>query len=130
MNFFVWRQNVVFSRYLDFCVFVKSTNLKICDVIIGIVTNESCIYASYFWILHTIKLKFGQMLVCCMTNISKMFLAQCCKLETTSRPLYDFIKMTIWSDAAIFNSWDLPFLNVPYLPFQKMKYWNLNIIGY
>ena len=28
--------NVSFSRYLDFCVFVKSTNFKKCDVIIDI----------------------------------------------------------------------------------------------
>ena len=38
MNFFIWRKNISFSRYLDFCVFVKSTNFKICDVIIGIAT--------------------------------------------------------------------------------------------
>ena len=37
MNFFIWRENhVSFSRYQAFCDFVKSTNRKICDVIIGI----------------------------------------------------------------------------------------------
>ena len=37
MNFFIWRENnVSFSRYLGFCDFVKPTDLKICDVIIGI----------------------------------------------------------------------------------------------
>ena len=37
MNFFIWRKNnVLFSRYRDFCVFVKPTNFKICDVIINI----------------------------------------------------------------------------------------------
>ena len=36
MNFFIWRKNVSFSRYLVFCVFIKSTNFKICDVIIDI----------------------------------------------------------------------------------------------
>ena len=37
INFFIWRENdVSFSRYLGFCDFVKSTDLKICDVIIGI----------------------------------------------------------------------------------------------
>ena len=36
MNFFILRKsNVSFSRYLDFCVFVKFTDFKICDVIIG-----------------------------------------------------------------------------------------------
>ena len=39
LNFFIWRKNnALFSRYLDFCVFVKSTDLKICDVIMGIVS--------------------------------------------------------------------------------------------
>ena len=37
MNFFIWRENdVSFSRYLGFCDFVKSADLKLCDVIIGI----------------------------------------------------------------------------------------------
>ena len=31
----------------------------------------------------------------------------------------DFIKMTIYQDLAIFNSVHLPFLIVPYAPFQK-----------
>ena len=35
MIFFIWRKNVSFTRYLDFCVFVKSTYFKICDVIRG-----------------------------------------------------------------------------------------------
>ena len=34
-DFFIWRKNVSLSRYLD-CVFVKSTNFKIRDVIISI----------------------------------------------------------------------------------------------
>ena len=34
---FHWKaNNVSFSRYLDFCVFVESTNFKTCDVIIYI----------------------------------------------------------------------------------------------
>ena len=35
--FFIWRKNnVLFLRYLDFCVFGKSAEFKICDVIISI----------------------------------------------------------------------------------------------
>ena len=45
-------------------------------------------------------MKFGQIPVCCMTNISNMFLAQCC-----SR-LFLVVH-------------HLPFLNVPYSPSQK-----------
>ena len=36
MNFSIWGKIVSFSRCLDFCMFVKSTDFKICDVIIGI----------------------------------------------------------------------------------------------
>ena len=39
MIFFIWRKNnLLFSKYLDFCVFVKSIDYKICDVITGIAT--------------------------------------------------------------------------------------------
>ena len=48
-------------------------------------------------------MKFGQLLVCCMTNISDMFLAECWRLETSSMLFYDFIEMTIQQDQAIFN---------------------------
>ena len=40
-------------------------------------------------------MKLGQELVCSMANISNMFLAQCRRLETSSRPFHDFIKITI-----------------------------------
>ena len=76
-------------------------------------------------------MKFGQILVCCMTNISNMFLAQCWRLETSSRPFYDFIKTAIYQDLPIFNNEHVPFLIFPYSPFQKrMEHWNLDIIGY
>ena len=32
------KSNISFLRHLDFCVFVKSTGFKICDIIIGIPT--------------------------------------------------------------------------------------------
>ena len=40
-------------------------------------------------------MKPGQILVCFMTNISNMLLAQWWRLETSSRPFYDFVKMKI-----------------------------------
>ena len=52
---------------------MKSTDFKIRDVIIH---NGNYTYAYFFWILSTIKMKFGQILVWSMTNISNMFLAQ------------------------------------------------------
>ena len=109
---------------------MKSKDFKICDVIIGIAT---------YWMLHLclflLKPKYyqnelGQRLVCCMTNISNMFLAQCWRLETSSRPFHDFIKMTIYRDLAIFSGLHLPFSIVPYLIFKKMKRWNHDLIGY
>ena len=73
-------------------------------------------YACFFWILSPNKTKLGQTLMYCPTNISNLFLAQCWRLETSSRPFYDFIKMTIGQDLAIFDSWHLPVLIVPYSP--------------
>ena len=54
-------------------------------------------------------MKFDQILVCCMTNISNMVLAQCCRLESIFRPFYDFIKMMIQQDLTIFDSGHLLF---------------------
>ena len=101
------------------------------------VHNGSYTYAYFFWIFSPIKMKLCQILVSCLTNISNMFSAQCWRLETSSRPFRDFIKMTIGRDLAIFNSWHLPLLIVPYSPLKKlkhwkkkMKHWNLDMIGY
>ena len=66
-------------------------------------------------------MKFGQILVCCMTNISNMFLTECWRLETSSRLFYDFIKITIQQDLAIFNGRHIPILIVLYSPFQKYE---------
>ena len=94
--FLIWRKNdISFSRYLDFCAFVKSTDFKICHVIIGIASSGIFTYAYFLWILSTLKKKFGQVVVCCETNISDTFLAQDWRLETSSRLFYDFIKMTL-----------------------------------
>ena len=35
-------------------------------------------------------MKSGLILVCCMTDISNMFLAECWRMETSSRLFYDF----------------------------------------
>ena len=127
MNFFIWNKNVSFMIYSDFCGLLKFTDFKICDVIISIPINGRYTSAYFLWILNPIRMKFGQILVCCKTNISNMFLAQCWRLETSPRSFYDFIKMTIQQDLATFNSWHLPFLIVPYATFQKneaLKCWH------
>ena len=58
--------------------------------------NGSYTHDYFFSNLSTIKMKFDQTLVCCMTNISHMFLAQCWRLETISRPFYDFMILLKW----------------------------------
>ena len=48
MIFFTWRKNdVSLPRYLDFCIFVKSTTFKICDVIIDIAVSNIVLYGKF-----------------------------------------------------------------------------------
>ena len=73
-DFFLFKGKITFhSRYLDFCVFVKSTHLKTCDFIIGINTDSSYNYACFFWILSIIEMVFGQILLYYIANIFNMF---------------------------------------------------------
>ena len=48
----------MFTRYLDFTVFVRSTDFKICDVINALLHNGRYTKACFFWILSTINIKF------------------------------------------------------------------------
>ena len=94
--------------------------------------NASYTYVYFFWILSPVKIKFGQIVVCFMKNISNMFLAECWRLETSSRLFFDFIKMTIQQDLAIFNGWHIPFLIVLYSPFQKnetLESWHIWLLS-
>ena len=105
----------------DIEIFVFLWNLQISKLATSsqvLLHNASYTYAYFFWIPSPIKMKIRQILVCCMTNISNMFLAECWGLETSSRLVYDFIKITIQQDLAIFNGWHIPFLIVLYSPFQ------------
>ena len=105
-------------RFLCFCEICRFQNLwrhhRHCYIMEAILIN-----AYLFWMLCTTKVKFGQILVCCMRIISNLLLAQCWRQEINSRLFYFFIKMTIKQDLTIFNSWHLPFFIVPYSPFQK-----------
>ena len=64
-------------------------------------------------------MKFGEILMCYMTNISNIFLVPCRRLDTSARPFYDFIKILKQRDLAIFNSGHLQSLIVSYSAFQK-----------
>ena len=131
MNFFIWRKIMFRSRDIEIFVFLWNMQIsKFVTSSYALLHNASYTYAYFFWILRPIKMKFGQILVCCVTNISNMFLTECWRLETSSRLFYDFIKMTIQQDLAIFNGRHIPFLIVLYPPFQKMKHWNIDIFGY
>ena len=61
-----------FSRKNIFNSCIENICISVC---IKWITAKKKSY--FFWILSTIKMKFGSILVCCMTKISKMFLAQC-----------------------------------------------------
>ena len=109
MNFFIWRKNnLSFSRYQDFWVFMKPADFNICGIIISIAA--SCKLQLRLFLLNP---------KCCMANISNMFLTECWRLETSSRLFYDFIKKTIQQDLAIFNGWHIPFIIILYSSFQK-----------
>ena len=71
---FIWRNSVSFSRYLDFYVFVKSTDFATST---SLLYNGRYTWAHFFWILSSIKMKFGWILVCCMKNVCNKFLTQC-----------------------------------------------------
>ena len=53
-----------------FLGFLKSMTLKPVTSSKALLYSGSYIYGYFFWILSTIKMKFGQILVCCMANIS------------------------------------------------------------
>ena len=119
MNFSIWRKNSFVLEILRFLCYLQVSKFVTSSSVL--LHNASYSYAYFFWILSPIKMKFGQILVCCMTNISNMFFAECWRLETSARLFYDFIKMAIQQDLAIFNGWHIPFLIVLYSPFQKSE---------
>ena len=74
-------------------------------------------------------MKLGQLLICCMANISNIFLAQCLRLETSSR-LMIILKLK-YNEIWTFLIADIYHFEWPLIHFfQKMKHWNLDIIGY
>ena len=75
-------------------------------------------------------MNFGQILVYLITNISNMYLVGYWRLETISRPFYDFNEIAKYWHLSNLTSWYLTFLILPYSPFQKTKYWKLDINGY
>ena len=130
MNFLFEKKKRFQSRDIE--IFVFLWNLQISKFVTSskvLLDNASYTYAYFFWILSPTKMKFGQILVCCMTNI---FLAECWRLETSSRLFYDFVKMTIQQDLVIFYGWHIPFLIALYSPFQKnetLESWHIWLLS-
>ena len=87
---------VLFSRNPDFCFFEihRSQNLWRHHGDSYIMEVTLMLFFFFFWNLSNIKMKFGQILVCCMKKISNTLFARCWRLETSSRPFYNFIKMS------------------------------------
>ena len=92
--------------------------------------NGKYTYAYFFWILSTIKMTFGQILVCSITKLSSIFLAQYFRVETISRHFFILLN---WQYSEIW-----PFLTVDIYHFwmsliqlfKKIKHWNLDKIDY
>ena len=118
--------------YLWFKMCGKVTSAEWLPYLTILLHNGNHTYAYFFWIVSPIKVKFGQILVRCMTNMSKMFLAECWRLETSSRLFYDFIKMTKKQDLTNFNGWCVPFLTVLYSHFRKnetLESWHIWLLN-
>ena len=115
INFFYLKKKHCFvleiSRFLCCCEIHRFQNLwrhrrhcYIMEVTLMLIfLNPKC-YKNEIWSIF----------VCCITNISNIFLVHCWRLETSFRSFYDFIKITF----TIFNS----------LLFNFSKKWNIGIL--
>ena len=90
--FFYLKKKCFILKILRFFVFWNSQVPKSEMSSQALLHKRSYSYAYFFCILSTMKMKCCQILVCCMTHTSNIFSAQCWRLETSSRPFYNFIK--------------------------------------
>ena len=72
-------------------------------------------------------MKCGEILVCCMTNISHMDLAECRRLVLDPLILLKWKFREVWTFLVVYIYHFKIFRS--HL-FKKMKHWNLDIIGY
>ena len=73
-DFFTWRKNnVSLPRYLDFCIFVKSTTFKICDVIIDIAGSNIVLYGK---LIFDCPIIFFIWSVNCLRDFFSLFVSQ------------------------------------------------------
>ena len=115
-------------RSQDIEIFVFLWNLQISKFVTSsqvLLHNASYTYAYFFWILSPIKMKFGQILVCCMANISNMFWLNAGDWKLVPGSFMILLK---WQYSKIwpFLMVELSFIHL----FKKIKHWNLAIFGY
>ena len=70
-DFFLFEERIMF-HYWDIEIFVFLWNPQISKSVtpsLALLHNGSYSYAYFFWILRIIKMKFDQILLCCMKNI-------------------------------------------------------------
>ena len=124
MNFFIWRK--MFCSW-DIKILVFLWNSQISKAL----TSSLALLRNGHLCLFLLNSKHYKKETWSNTSVlyNKHFehvLAQW-RLETSSRLFCDFIKLTIQQNLAIFNSWYLSILILPYLLFQKnetLEYWH------
>ena len=73
-------------------------------------------------------MKSGQILASLITKIY-MFLAQCLRLETSSRPFNNFNETKIEQSLPIVSGFDIYHFQFSLIhPFKKVKHWKLDMI--
>ena len=92
--------------------------------------NGSYTYAYFCWILSTIKMRFGQILVCCMAKIYNLFLAECWGLQTSSWLFFILLKRQYSKIWPFFMVGIYDFQSALIHFFKKLQHRNLDITGY
>ena len=104
--FYLKKKNVLFSKYLDFCVFANSVDFKICDVIIDIAT-----YWKLLLCLFLLNPTYYQNEIWSNTSVLYDIFLTCFWLNAGEWKLVSgpFMILLIAKSSHFFNSWHLHF---------------------
>ena len=92
--------------------------------------NGSYSFAYFFWILNTIKMKFGQILVHLLTKFLTCFWLNAGNWKLVPGPFMILMKWQ-YNKICQFLVVDVYHFQFSLIhPFKKMKHWNLDITGY
>ena len=130
-GFFYSKKNKIsFLRYLDFEVFVKSTNSKFCDAIIDVTAYEKL----HFWLFLLNHWHYQNEI---WSNVNAAYdgffynvLSSILKTETSSRPFYNFNKIAKSWDLLMFGGWYLLCLVSSIHTFKIVENQKIIILGY